>query len=74
MIHPQVEGLTRTSEEDEIQRLLLELEGVSTAIERTAAEAAREAAEEGREIDRLLTQIRVELAKQDEWVRVSSTT
>jgi hypothetical protein len=53
---------------------LLELEGVSAAIERTAAEAAREAAEEGREIDRLLTQIRVELAKQDEWVRVSSTT
>lgn len=62
------------SEDDEIERLLVELERVSATVERTAAAAVREAAEQGREIDQLLVQIRAELAKNDEWINVSGAT
>jgi hypothetical protein len=71
---PEAGGVVPASEDDDIERLLLELERVSATVERTAAAAAREAAEQGPEIDRLLARIRTDLAKSDEWIRVSSAT
>jgi hypothetical protein len=71
---PEVGGVVPASADDEIERLLVELERVSAAVERTAVAAALEAAEQGRAIDRLLARIRTDLAKNDEWIRVSSAT
>jgi hypothetical protein len=70
----EVGGVVPASEDDDIERLLLELERVSATVERTAAAAALEAAAQGREIDQLLARIRADLARNDEWMRVSSAT
>lgn len=71
---PEIKYSVPTSEDDEIERLLVELERASATVERTAAKAVREAAEQGRDIDRLLLQIRADLAKNDEWINVGSVT
>jgi hypothetical protein len=70
----EVGGVVPAFEDDDIERLLLELERVSATVERTAAAAALEAAAQGREIDQLLARIRADLARNDEWMRVSSAT
>ena len=74
MKRPEIGYAAQASEDDEIERLLLELERVAATVERTVAAAVRDAAEQGREIDQLLARIRADLAKNDEWIRVSSAT